>query len=92
MAVGARDSRLNFRLPAELKNTIEEAAEALGQSVSEFAVGTLVQHAREVLRQRDVTLLNARDRGVFIGLLEDRDAKPNRALLKATKRYKTHFG
>ena len=44
-----RDSRLNFRLPSELKNVIEAAAAQLGQSISEYAVATLVEDARAVL-------------------------------------------
>ena len=46
MSNGARDARLNFRLPADLKEVIEEAAASLGQSVSEFAVRTLVRQDR----------------------------------------------
>ncbi len=42
MATGGRDARLNFRLSADLKEVIEEAAASLGQSVSDFAVSTLV--------------------------------------------------
>ena len=49
MATGARDSRLNFRLPTDLKEVIEEAAATLGQSVSDFAVSTLVRQARTVI-------------------------------------------
>ena len=45
------ETRLNFRLPAELKETIEEAATHLGQSVTDFAVSTLVRNAREVIEQ-----------------------------------------
>jgi len=45
------DARLNFRLPADLKTTIEEAAACLGQSVSDFAVSTLAQTARNVIAQ-----------------------------------------
>jgi uncharacterized protein (DUF1778 family) len=37
MATGARDARLNFRLPTDLKEVIEEAAATLGQSVSDEA-------------------------------------------------------
>lgn len=40
------DARLNFRLPNELKIVIEQAAGYLGQSVSEFAVSTLVRSDR----------------------------------------------
>jgi len=90
MATGARDARLNFRLPTDLKEVIEEAAATLGQSVSDFAVSTLVRQARTVIEQRNVTVLGDRDR--FIALLDDADARPNPALLKAAKRYKKHLG
>jgi uncharacterized protein (DUF1778 family) len=92
MSAGARDSRLNFRLPSELKEVIEEAAASLGQSVSEFAVGTLVRQAREVVHQKRVTVLSNRDRDRFLALLDDAEVEPNAALLKAAKRYKKHFG
>ncbi len=92
MATGARDARLNFRLPADLKEVIEEAAASLGQSVSDFAVSTLVQQARSVIEQRNVTTLSDRDRGRFIALLDDADIRPNTALTKAAKRYTKHLG
>ena len=41
---------------------IEEAAASLGQSVSDFAVSTLVHQARSVIEQRNVTTLSDRDR------------------------------
>ena len=44
MSTVKSDARLNFRLPVELKATIERAAAQLGQSVSDFAVSTLVRH------------------------------------------------
>jgi len=49
MSTAGSDARLNFRLSSELKETIEQAAAELGQSVSDFAVSTLVQSARKVL-------------------------------------------
>ena len=92
MATGARDARLNFRLPTDLKEVIEEAAATLGQSVSDFAVSTLVRQARTVIEQRNVTVLSNRDRDRFIALLDDAEARPNPALLKAAKRYKKQLG
>lgn len=83
-----RDVRLSFRLPAEFKSTIEEAAAELGQTVSDFAISTLVQTARRVLQSRDVTMLSDRDREAFIAVLDDKSAKPNRALRDAVKRYR----
>lgn len=92
MATGARDARLNFRLPSDLKEVIEEAAASLGQSVSDFAVSTLVQQARSVIEQRNVTILSDRDRDRFMALLDDIEARPNAALVKAARRYKKGLG
>ncbi len=82
------DARLNFRLPTELKTTIEEAAACLGQSVSDFAVSTLAQTARNVIEQNHVTRLSNRDRDAFMALLDNADAGPNKSLKAAAKRYK----
>jgi uncharacterized protein (DUF1778 family) len=93
MATGTRhDARLNFRLRADLKAVVEEAAAALGQSVSDFAVSTLVQAARTVLEERNRTELSNRDRDRFIALLDDAAAGPNKALTGAAARYKKRLG
>ncbi len=92
MSIVKNDARLNFRLPEELKATIEKAAAQLGQSVSDFAVSTLVRTAREVIREHDVTELSDRDRDVFVSILDDADATPNEALAAAAERYKKEMG
>ena len=81
-------ARLNFRLTPDLKQTIEEAAAELGQTVSDFAISTLVQTARKVIQERDVTILSRRDWKIFTDLIDDSSAKPNAALVAAAKRYK----
>lgn len=86
------DARLNFRLSSDLKTLIEEAAAALGQSVSDYAVSTLVRNARTVLQQTQATELSNRDRDLFLALLDDTDAKPNKALSDAAKLYKKRIG
>jgi len=92
MRAGSRsNARLNFRLPSDLMVVIEEAAAQLGQSVSDFAVSTLVQTARSVLHDRSVTELSNHDRDIFIAALDDADLKPNNALLDAAKRYKKNL-
>lgn len=82
------NARLNFRLPDDLKTIIEEAASQLGQSVSDYAVSTLVRNAREVLQQSNITLLSNRDRDRFLALLDDSKAKPNPVLKAAAAKYK----
>ncbi len=88
MATVARnDARINVRLPSELKQTIEEAASALGQTVSEFAIATVVREARQVLHNVQITQLSNRDRDRFLEALDAADAKPNAALKAAARRY-----
>ena len=82
------DARLNFRLPQKLKQIIEQAAGHLGQTVSEFAVSTLVRSAHEVIGQHDRTELSNRDRDIFLAMLDDADAEPNAALAAVAEKYK----
>ena len=86
------DARLNFRLTSELKKTIEEAAAQSGQSISDFAVSTLVQVSRRILHEQQITRLTERDRQLFVKMLDDQSSKPNAALIKAAKRYKKQVG
>ncbi len=88
MASAGNDARLNFRLPSELKQIIEQAAAHTGQTVSDYAVSTLVENARRVIDEHDRTVLSRRDRAVFIKLLDDETAKPNQALAAAARKYK----
>jgi len=85
---GRNDARLTLRLPRELKETIEDAAMYLDQSVRDFAVSTLARTAQRVLQEQEVTRLSRRDWDTFIAALEETDAKPNKALRAAAKRYR----
>ena len=88
MATASRnDARINVRLPSELKQTIEEAASALGQTVSEFAISTVVREARQVLQDAQITRLSNRDRDRFLAALDAANVKPNAALKAAARRY-----
>jgi uncharacterized protein (DUF1778 family) len=88
VASAKSEARLNFRLPSDLKQTIADAAAQSGQTVSDFAVSTLVRAAREILQEQQVTRLSERDRKVFAAMLDDQSAKPNKALIRAANRYK----
>lgn len=92
MSTGKSDARINFRLSGDLKKTIEDAAAEMGQSVSDFAISTLVQTARKILHDQQVTRLSERDRQRFVAMLDDESSHPNDALVKAAKRYKKQVG
>lgn len=92
MGGAKNDSRLNFRLTSEVKKTIEDAAAELGQTVSDFAISTLVQSARKILNDQLVTRLSERDCKLFAKMLDDQTTKPNEALVSAVKRYNKQVG
>jgi len=83
------DARLDVRLTRQLKELIAEAASLTGQTVSDFAVSTLTEAARQIVQQNSMTVLSNRDRDIFLSML-DADAKPNFSLRRAAKRYKKH--
>jgi uncharacterized protein (DUF1778 family) len=84
------DTRLDFRLRGEDKTIIEQAAAISGQSVTDFAVATLLREARDIVDRHNVTHLSDRDRDIFLALL-DSDDEPNEALLRAAEEFKTRF-
>jgi uncharacterized protein (DUF1778 family) len=92
MPTAKSDARINFRLGGDLKKTIEDAAAEMGQSLSDFAISTLVQTARKILHDQQVTRLSERDRQLFVAMLDDKSSKPNDALVKSVRRYKKQVG
>lgn len=85
------DARLDFRLNRQMKELIDRAASLTGQSVSDFAISTLVEKARRIIQENGTTVLSDRDRDIFLAML-DSDARPNEALKRAAKRYKARHG
>lgn len=83
-------AQINFQLPTEIKEVVERAAIASGQSLQDFAIQTLVERANEVLEHQHVRTLSDRDRDLFLALL-DSDVGPNEALRKAAEDYKRYL-
>ena len=90
-ALPNQPTRIDFRLKSEHKALIERAASAHGQTVTQFAIATLVKAAHESIQQASLTELSIRDRDVFLEML-DSNAEPNAALKKAAKRYRSQRG
>ena len=84
MGATAQDKRLDVRLAADHKNLIEQAASLRGQSVSAFAVSTLVAEAGRIVEESTVLRLSNRDRDAFLAALENPPA-PSARLRKAAK-------
>ena len=84
-------ARLDFRLSPEHKSLIERAAAAQGQTVSSFAISTLIRAAEEVIESETRRTLSARDSELFLTMLDSSGA-PNAALKEAGERYKARRG
>ena len=75
-------ARLSFRVNASIKSLIERAAEYSGETVTSYAISTLVRDARQVVQAHEMTVLSDRDRDRFLALL-DNPPEPNEALRRA---------
>ena len=84
-------SRLNFRIPSEIKERVEEAALVTGTTVTDFAITALANSAEEAIHRHQSRTLSDRDRDIFLHMLDD-PSGPNEALKKAAERYKERLG
>jgi uncharacterized protein (DUF1778 family) len=81
MADKIATERLDFRVDPRCKQLIEQAAAVSGQTVSSFALATLLRQARKTLREERMLKLSARDGERLLAALES-PPQPNEALRK----------
>jgi uncharacterized protein (DUF1778 family) len=86
-----KDERLEARVSAETKALCQEAATIQGQSLTDFIVGSAVESARRVLREKELIELTQRDRIAFVDSLLN-PPLPNQRLREAARRYEQVFG
>jgi uncharacterized protein (DUF1778 family) len=75
-----KSARLNLRLNGEDDALLRQAAQALGQSVSEFMTNSAVERAHEVLADQRHFVLDAETWDRFVAAL-DSPAEPDPALV-----------
>jgi uncharacterized protein (DUF1778 family) len=92
MTTASKTERVDLRVPADQKRLIEQAATLSGQTVSSFILNLTLRHAREVVHENAVIELSQRDWDLFLAALNDTEAKPGPALLRAAQRHKELFG
>lgn len=80
------DARLSFRIDPELKELIELAAMHTGQTVSSYAISTLVRDARRVIEEQHTTHVSDRDWEILMDLM-DNPPPPNEALIRAMQHH-----
>lgn len=86
-APNPQSARLDFRVSPEHKSLIERAASAQGQTVSSFAIATLLKAAEEAIQSETSRKLGARDAQTFLAML-DAPGDANAALKAAAASYK----
>jgi uncharacterized protein (DUF1778 family) len=85
-----KTARLDVRVHPEVKKAIEQAAEVLGVSTTDFASATLVAAAHSVLERNQRILLNNADRDRFLQSL-DAEEGPNEALTRAAQDFNKRY-
>ena len=84
MPVLEHTSRLSIRLPANVKERIEQAAMVSGVSLTDFTISNLTDSADQVLERHNFRKLSNRDRDIFLAMLDD-EKKPSKRLIEASK-------
>lgn len=79
MAVLTKESRIDIRLPADSKRTIEEAANLSNVSLSSYILSVSLKQAKYDLEQNERLVLSNAERDLFLEAL-DKPALPNEHL------------
>ncbi len=81
----SKNHRVTARVTADVRRTIERAADLTGATVNQFLVQSALERAQELIREEQIISLSSRDAETFLGALE-RPPKPSRALRRAAQR------
>jgi len=81
-----KTTRLDLRIRPDVKQIIEQAANILGVSTTDFASATLVAEAQAVLDRHHRFVLNNADRDRLLEALASEEG-PNEALVQAAHKF-----
>jgi len=79
--------RITARVPQDVQDTLEQAAELLGATLNQFVVQAALSEARRVIERDRVVHLSSVDAAFLLNLLEKPPA-PNTRLRQAFQAYK----
>jgi len=79
-------ARINCRVRADIKRQAEQAADLLGQSITDFTESALAEKAQGVFERQERILLSERDFARFVALL-DNPQPPTPQLADAMRDY-----
>jgi len=79
--------RISARVPKEVRERIEEAADLCGATLNQFLVQAAIEKADRVLERERVTRLSARDAEWLLSVLDQPPRPPNVKLQRALENY-----
>jgi uncharacterized protein (DUF1778 family) len=79
--------RITARVPKEVRERIEEAADRSGATLNQFLVQAAIEKADQVLEREKVTRLSARDAEWLLSVLDQAPRSPNAKLQRASENY-----
>ena len=85
--VALERDRISARLPKDVRERIEEAADRSGATLNQFLVQAAIEKADQILEREKVTKLSARDSEWLLNLLDQPPRAPNAKLQRALDDY-----
>ena len=83
-------TRITTRVPEELRDTLEQAAQLQGATLNQFMVQSAFEKAQRILERETVIRLSQRDAQKVLSLLEH-PPRANKSLKKAARAYRRHI-
>lgn len=90
MSRATSHSKITIRQPVALKRKVEQAAAKRGMTVTSFINNTLARAAERTLERVRRRELSERDQKALLELLTNPKG-PNKALIRAAKRYRERY-
>ena len=78
--------RITARVPSEMRDALEQAAQLQGATLNQFVVQSAYQEAQRILERETVIRLSQRDAQKVFSMLEN-PPKANKQLKQAAKAY-----
>jgi uncharacterized protein (DUF1778 family) len=79
--------RISTRVPKEVRDRLEEAADRIGATINQFVVQAALEKADQILERDRITRLSARDAEWLLHVLDQPPRPPNAKLQRALDNY-----
>jgi uncharacterized protein (DUF1778 family) len=90
MTIPKQTERVSARVPAQVYQTLTQAAEISGATLNQFLVQSALEKAKIIIEKDRIIDLTVRSANVFFEAIENPPA-PNKKLTEAMKAYKETF-